>query len=248
MRVGSLRPFQGKLAKENSFTRRVVNTVPASSYTHDMLPDFGNPAQTGNADPHNATLAVNTPMEIHYIGNDIKLSQGASKSAIAMIKHFSKPSVARSLNGRRVLELGCGTGLAGIAAIMHGAQVDFTDQSIVMDVLEDNVKKNLDSDQLESSDFYKLQWHDDNKNHPLVEINYDYLIAADVVYAKESIRPIAETMRRFSNKNTIIYLTYVHRFPWARQFFERMDENYNRTLIEQSDGVWLFQFKKITEV
>ena len=235
------------MLRKISLKSLAVNTVPISSYSQDTLPDFGNPAQTGNADPHNAALPVNTSMEIHCISNDIILSQGATKSAIAMMKYFSKPSVARSLNGRRVLELGCGTGLAGIAAIMHGAQVDFTDQSIVVDVLEDNVRNNLDSDQLERSDFYELQWHDDNQNHPLVEINYDYFIAADVVYAKESIKPIAYTMKKFSNKDPIIYLTYVHRFPWAQEFFELVGEAFKRTLVAQSDDVWLFQFNAITE-
>ena len=220
--------------------------MPTSSHSPNSLPDFGQTSYSGNADPFNEIVPVNAPMNIHYSGKNIHLSQGASKSAITMINYFRKPSIARRLIGRKVLELGCGTGLAGISAIMQGAHVDFTDQSIVVGLLESNVKNNLDPDQLENARFAELQWHDNNCDHHLVKNKYDYLIAADVVYARESIAPIVETLEKFSREDTIIFLAYVHRFPWAEEFFEQMDEKFNRKLIEYSEGVWLFQFNQST--
>ena len=75
--------------------------------------------------------------------------------------------------------------------------------------------------------------------------HYDFIIAADVVYARESIQPLVDTLNRFSQNETFIYLAYVQRFPWARDFFVLMEEKFNRTLLLQTNGVWLFQFKRI---
>jgi hypothetical protein len=53
------------------------------------------------------------------------------------------PLAAEALRGRRVLELGCGLGLPGMAFAAYGAQVTFTDKPDVMEHCERNWESNF---------------------------------------------------------------------------------------------------------
>ncbi len=57
-------------------------------------------------------------------GSRISFWWGITSAAIALARHLE---AGRSLRGQRVVELGCGLGLAGITAGLRGAEVLFTD-------------------------------------------------------------------------------------------------------------------------
>ena len=215
-----------------------------NKYAAHTLPDFGNKTQTHNADPENNSILTHTPLVVDYLGKKVQLTHGATKSAIMLIDYFSQ-SMVDQFKEKRVLELGSGTGLAGIAANMMGAKVDFTDQSVVMELLEKNVTNNLNTDQLARSRFKELQWHNSFSDHPLIDVHYDYIIAADVVYAKEAIQPLVNTLNTFSRRDTVIYLSYIQRFPWTHDFFDQMNKQFVRTLVQYKEGIWVFKFTKI---
>ncbi len=92
-------------------------------------------------------------------------------SAIALAHEVA----SRPLSGKRVLELGAGTGLPGIVAASLGARVVQTErQEVALHVAKLNAKENgLTAIEHSAADW--TAWED----HSL----YDFIIAADVLYA-----------------------------------------------------------------
>eukprot|EP00903_Cladosiphon_okamuranus_P011205 g10573.t1 len=62
--------------------------------------------------------------------------------AEVLLAHYLDQAYGPRLNGMRVLELGSGTGLAGIVAARLGASVALTDQSKILPTLERNARSN----------------------------------------------------------------------------------------------------------
>eukprot|EP00411_Alexandrium_monilatum_P099680 CAMPEP_0175798836 /NCGR_PEP_ID=MMETSP0097-20121207/86182_1 /TAXON_ID=311494 /ORGANISM="Alexandrium monilatum, Strain CCMP3105" /LENGTH=258 /DNA_ID=CAMNT_0017110057 /DNA_START=89 /DNA_END=863 /DNA_ORIENTATION=+ len=86
--------------------------------------------------------------------------------------------------GRRVVELGCGTGLAGLAAAVQGAHVILTDlQEVLCQTTEANLEANTPALQA-SGGIAKLQplaWGD-TVDHLEPGPPFDYVLAADIIY------------------------------------------------------------------
>ena len=218
------------------------------------LPEFGErtavPGEAEpNDDPQNESVAVAKPADRTFAGQRLQLPDGASRSAERMLDLFERDrELAASVAGARVLELGSGTGLAGLAAVVLGAQsVAFTDQAAVMDVLQANALPNLTAAQRARVRFDVLQWGTDDPDHPLAPTSsgprFDIIIGADLVYAREAMQPLIHTIRRFGGRHAVTYLAYVQRFPWAREFFVEMAHSHDRTLIDLGNGVWIFRFQ-----
>jgi predicted nicotinamide N-methyase len=98
-----------------------------------------------------------------------------------------------SMCGRSVLEVGCGLGLAGIAAASAGAHVLFTDyESDALMFARYNAIKNLPRDSIDSRvEFRNLDWRSEEKVGAV-----DMIIGADVVYEHRSFLPILKIVRR----------------------------------------------------
>ena len=79
--------------------------------------------------------------------------------------------------GTRALELGCGTGLLGIAAQLAGLKLTFTDH--VTDAVSLAVE-NAKANGFPESEGRLLDWHQD-QNTPGIE-TYPVLLASDVLY------------------------------------------------------------------
>ena len=97
------------------------------------------------------------------------------------------------MRGKRVLEIGCGLGLAGIAAASAGARVIFTDyEPDALKFTRHNVLRNLSRNVLDSQvEFRLLDWRSDEEVGPV-----DMIIGADVVYERRNFIPILNLARR----------------------------------------------------
>lgn len=96
---------------------------------------------------------------------------------------------SRALGGKRVLELGAGTGLPGLVAAGRGAQVVQTDrQPIALHVARMNAEKNGGL-AIEHREADWTAWNDD--------ATYDVILGSDVLYA-ERTQPF---LRRIFEKN-----------------------------------------------
>lgn len=89
----------------------------------------------------------------------------------------------RDLGGKRVLELGAGTGLPGIVAAARGARVVQTDrQSVAMRVCAQNAARNGVTIELRTGDW--TAWSDADR--------YDLIIGSDILYAHELHAPLRQ--------------------------------------------------------
>jgi predicted nicotinamide N-methyase len=123
--------------------------------------------------------------EQRFLGADRKLPYGIViwPSALALAHELAE----RPLEGKRVLELGAGTGLPGIVAAARGARVVQTDrQEVALHVAKVNAQKNGVPLEHRVADW--TAWEDRE--------TYDYVIASDVLYARDlhpHLRRIFET-------------------------------------------------------
>lgn len=98
----------------------------------------------------------------------------------------------RTLVGKTVLELGCGLGLAGVAAATAGAHVVFTDyEPDALLFAKENALRNLSPASAQCAEFRLLDWRADELPDPV-----DMIIGADIVYERNNFLPILKCVRR----------------------------------------------------
>jgi predicted nicotinamide N-methyase len=99
----------------------------------------------------------------------------------------------------RVLEIGCGLGLAGVAAGLAGASVMFTDY--VAEALA-FARANAEQHRLRSFDTRVVDFTRDRLGE-----RYDLVIAADVVYEPDSYEPLVEFLTTHTAPHGRVLLT-----------------------------------------
>ncbi|XP_077582680.1 EEF1A lysine methyltransferase 3-like [Stigmatopora nigra] len=148
------------------------------------------------------------------MGQELKITQifGANlgvaapvwESAIRLCRYFEKQRV--ELRGRRVIELGAGTGIVGIVAARLGANVTLTDLPVTLPPLEANVCANMPSSGWPASPptVLPLSWGEDHTKFPS---DWDLVVGADIVYLPETYPRLVDTLAHLCKKNTVVYLS-----------------------------------------
>jgi predicted nicotinamide N-methyase len=91
-----------------------------------------------------------------------------------------------ALAGKRVLDLGCGLGLTGIAAAAAGAYVLFTDyEADALAFAEWNARVNLSAEEFARCEFRTGDWRT-----PEVFGVFDVVLGADIVYERRNFSPL----------------------------------------------------------
>jgi len=115
------------------------------------------------------------------------------------------------LEGKQVLELGCGLGLAGIAAAQAGARVMFTDyEPDALQFTRINVRLNLGEAGFPSTDIRLLDW----RESPLAG-QYDIILGADIVYERRVFPALAALFRRMLRPGGRVLLSDPNRSTWT---------------------------------
>ncbi len=124
------------------------------------------------------------------------------------------------MKGKRVLELGSGLGLGGVAAAKAGAYVTLSDyEEDALDFARYNCARNLPADVLERCvQFLHLDW----RQVPLIG-PFDLIIAADVVYERRNFFPLADMLTRMLKPGGHAVLTEPGR-TIGDHFFELLRE------------------------
>ncbi|XP_038672437.1 EEF1A lysine methyltransferase 3-like isoform X2 [Scyliorhinus canicula] len=124
----------------------------------------------------------------------------SSPKAVALMKYFEEQNA--SFLGKKVIEMGSGTGALGILTVLLGGDVTITDKSELLEQMEWNVSVNIPSCCRSRIRVRALSWGYDQTLFPS---DYDYILCADIMYSYESVPLILKTLLHLSNENTIIY-------------------------------------------
>ncbi|BHF74423.1 hypothetical protein SprV_0501750900 [Sparganum proliferum] len=103
-----------------------------------------------------------------------------------------------SVTGKRILELGAGTGLCGLTALKCGATwTTFSDLDgeLILESLNESCRKN----DVTAFDFIVSDWN--NVPCELLNVDFDLILAADCMFDKKVFRPFAETVSFLLHKN-----------------------------------------------
>ena len=117
------------------------------------------------------------------------------------------------LEGRRVLELGCGLGLPALAAALRGADVLATDWAEdAIDLLRQNAERNRVFVRAA-----RVRWSDPE---PLLRAApWDLVLGADLLYEARNAEQLGELLPRLGGE---ILLAEPGR-PYAKEFLERFE-------------------------
>lgn len=117
-------------------------------------------------------------------------------------------------SGKRILELGAGTGLAGIAAKLAGGEVT---QSDFIQAAFQFIRINCLRNQVPVEPLLLADW----RHFPDDIGRFDFVIGADILYEKTLHSPLIRVFNRTLQANGTIYLADPGR-DWARQFVNQI--------------------------
>ncbi|XP_037097991.1 protein-lysine methyltransferase METTL21D [Syngnathus acus] len=131
--------------------------------------------------------------------------------------------------GRRVVELGAGTGVVGMMAATIGADVSVTDLEDLQTLLKVNIQDNQTLISTGSITAKVLKWGEDVSGFLPPP---HYVLMADCIYYEQSITPLVETLKLLSGPETCIICCYEQRTEGInpkveKQFFKLLQESFN---------------------
>lgn len=124
-------------------------------------------------------------------------------SAKTMVDHIAQQAWPHDLRGKRVLELGCGVGMAGLAAGAVGAKVLLTDRdAAVLERAEANLHLNQSLIKREggTATVSPLKWGATSAMQRLLAEHgpFDYILGSDLLYSRASYGDLLKTISYFS--------------------------------------------------
>ncbi len=110
-------------------------------------------------------------------------------SEVALAEYLIRQFFPTKLTGAKVLEIGCGTGVAGVVAAKLGAFTMFSD---MVPVTLEAVKETCHKNQLSNVDTCTLDWSEkiQSKEH------YDYVIGSEVFYDEAILADISHVLEQ----------------------------------------------------
>jgi predicted nicotinamide N-methyase len=134
-------------------------------------------------------------------------------SSIALAEYLLEKQ--RLICGKTILELGCGLGLAGIAATACGAQVLFTDyDAYALEFTQINFERNFKR----TAAVKLMDWRT-----PVCDDTFDMILAADVLYEKRWLTAVAEVIDRCLKPRGTVLIAEPNRRV-AESFFDHIDK------------------------
>jgi predicted nicotinamide N-methyase len=121
----------------------------------------------------NQTIRLSAPQNVSEPEDRISFWSGLTTSSINLAHRIM---CRENLSGKKVLELGSGIGLTGIAALFRGAEVTFSDYlPEALETVANNV--NINGLSSERASFLVLDWEDSVRG-PC----FDLIMGAEIVY------------------------------------------------------------------
>ncbi|KAL6072101.1 Methyltransferase-like protein 21B [Balamuthia mandrillaris] len=176
------------------------------------------------------------------------------KAGVAMMNYVQHLGADGFWKGKKVLDLGSGTGLLGIALSLLGAHVMVTDVASALDQLRLNVRANTDPSKHKIV-VRELDWYVEVPQD-LKRTRWDFVLATDVIYNPIHFEALMATLEQVCNPTNTLLLGYEKR-PHTARFFELLYSAFQEKIKvpyeqfckpeEQNDmrRVALFHFQKL---
>ncbi|KAM8877813.1 uncharacterized protein mettl21ca [Synchiropus picturatus] len=185
----------------------------------------------------------------HYAGHDIVIhetidSYGAVMwpGALALCSYLDNNRDTVDLRDKEVLELGAGTGLVSIVASLLGASVTATDLPDILGNLRANIMRNTRGCCRYTPKVEVLCWSLDlSKSHPSSIYQYDYVLAADVVYHHDYPDELLATMKHFCRPGTSLIWANKIRMVSDLTFLEKFKETFDTCLLVEDGDMKIFK-------
>ncbi|EYC01865.1 hypothetical protein Y032_0104g3644 [Ancylostoma ceylanicum] len=141
-------------------------------------------------------------------------------SASVLSEYLVRNNVVR---GRRVLELGAGTGLPSIvAAKLSALHVTATDQPMALPLLRQNLEANLNEEQLSAVTVLPLDW----TNPPKEQLSCDVILGADLVYNEGVFEALRGVLKWLVSGDTVMLMATKIRYPKDKRFYETLEDEF----------------------
>lgn len=139
-------------------------------------------------------------------------------AAVVLAEYLVNRASTLLSSRQKVIELGAGTGLAGIVASQLGADVLLTDRSLALKTLNDNIELNR-ANVTGSIVAKELSWGEDLDRYPQP---FDILLGADIIYIEETFDQLLTTIMHLSNAQTTILLSCRIRYERDKRFLDKL--------------------------
>ncbi|XP_056099074.1 EEF1A lysine methyltransferase 3-like [Rhinichthys klamathensis goyatoka] len=161
----------------------------------------------------------NITIHQHYCAN-LGVSASVWDSALHLCQLFEKESL--DLSGKRIIELGAGTGLVGIVAARLGAHVTITDLPLALAQIESNVACNAPLSGWPSGApaVFPLSW---GRDLDCFSSGWEFVLGADIVYMPETFPLLVDTLVHLCKDGAVVLLASpMRREHGAQDFYSRV--------------------------
>jgi len=197
-------------------------------------------ATTHNDDSHDQSLN----QKIVFNNQTITIFGGTTKCARIFLNYLTDKQ--KNFEGKKIVEVGSGTGLVGTALLLLGADVTLTDQEPVLELLRGNVEANTDSSK-HKYNIQELLWGSETHLNNILkdQKTINYVIGSDLIYAKEGIPALVATYEvLLKEASSIGMLALIRRFKWEETFFELMNKSFETKLVHEDGDIQVLEFRK----
>ncbi|KAL3793532.1 hypothetical protein HJC23_007272 [Cyclotella cryptica] len=165
------------------------------------------------------TLVIKEMQNVSHSGNDGGTGLNVWDGAVLIARYLEKrPEIVMN---KKVLELGAGCGLVGIAASKLGAkEVVMTDLQYALPLMRENVEQNKSSEDHQNISCQECDWFSpptlnqlfQSSNDGKSEMYPDVIIVADCVWLYPLVAPLLRTLKAYSsNPSTTVLISYQQR-------------------------------------
>ncbi|XP_038639157.1 EEF1A lysine methyltransferase 3-like [Scyliorhinus canicula] len=186
-----------------------------------------------------------------FYGHNIKITmfKGASLGVSSFVwapgmvlcRYFEAEKF--DFTGKKVIELGSGTGIVGILVALLGGDVIMTDRPNVMKQIEYNIVANIPSSSRHRAQTRALDWGIDQDKFPA---DVDVVLGTDIVYSPTQFPNLLKTLHHFCQEKTTIYLCSDVKYREGSVKFhdEIVPEQFNSELIHKIGTNRIFKVTK----
>ncbi|XP_035264421.1 protein N-lysine methyltransferase METTL21A isoform X2 [Anguilla anguilla] len=171
-------------------------------------------------------------VEFHFANRRLRLTQDWNRLGVAAVVWDAAVVLCMymelgqiELAGKTVIELGAGTGLAGIVAALLGARVTITDREPALELLRANVHDNVPPEQQGAVAVSELTWGEGLERYPAG--GYDVVLGADIVYLEETFPALLRTLEHLSSDGTAVLLACRIRYDRDVAFLDTLRQSFD---------------------